>query len=48
MDIAYLTRNSFHSIYTRLFSSLNENHKLKNLLANVDKVLMLLSLAFST
>lgn len=40
MGIASFTRSSFHSIDTRLFSSLTENHELKSLLANADKVLM--------
>ena len=38
MSIASFTYDSFHSIDTYLFSSLNESHKLKNLTKKVEKV----------
>ena len=46
MGIASCSCGSFHSIDTWLFSSLIENHKLKNLLLKVGKVLAFLYLAF--
>ena len=46
MNILSFTRNSFFLIGTRHFFFVNKNHKLKNLLTNVKKVLMLFSLGF--
>ena len=45
MSIASFTYDSFHSIDTYLFSSLNESHKLKNLTKKVEKVLAFFSLS---
>ena len=46
MGIASCSCGSFYAIDTWLFSSLIENHKLKNLLLKVGKVLAFLYLAF--
>lgn len=45
MSIASFTYDSFHSIDTCLFSSLNESHKLKNLTKKAEKVLTFFSLS---
>lgn len=45
MSIASFTYDSFHSIDTYLFSSLNESHKLKNLTKKAEKVLAFFSLS---
>ena len=46
MGIATFTRDSSHPIDIWLFTSFKENHKLKNVLATVEKVWTLLSFAF--
>lgn len=45
MSIASFTYDSFHSIDTCLFSSLNESHELKNLTKKAEKVLTFFSLS---
>ena len=45
-SIASLINGSFHSIDTLILFYLNENYKVKKLLAKVEKVLTFLSLPF--
>ena len=51
MGIAFFACSSFHSYDTGLFSSLNENHKLMNLLAKIKalvKIEKVLTFLFNT